>query len=195
MAPITHTFHRRDFSNKTTIGLLTTFLVLIIVSIACVGALWFLRRTRRARQAAGLIPFEDDNDKLSTPKKRGHRRASGISIASTMSFSSEKRKSGSKFVDEEKQEFLRNTTPPPSGGLPQIRITFPEETDEDGKKQSGRVVVLHVDDKGGVGMEPLPEGEQLPPYEQDRFVSLDLERIGGLKEKEYVPATKGGVAV
>lgn len=182
MAP-TGPLFRRDVSPQATTDLLIVFLVLVAVCISCVGALWILRRVRRSRKAAALLDQGGNDEKLGLPKKKGHRRVSGISIASTISF--DKRKSQCKFVDEEKQEFMANTTPPPTGGLPQIHVTFPEEDDTTGKPQSGRVVVLHLDDKGGVGMAPVPEGEKPPPYQHERFESLDLERIGGLKEKEF----------
>ena len=45
---------------------------------------------------------------------------------------------------------------------------------------------MRIGESGGVGLEPLGE-EDLPQYEKsdaERFQSLDLERIGGLKEKE-----------
>lgn len=68
--------------------------------------------------------------------------------------------------------------------VPEIRITFPDEQDEAGRPKSGRVVVVRVGETG-VGLEPLRD-EQLPAYEKEsgeRFHSLDMERIGGLKEK------------
>jgi hypothetical protein len=52
------------------------------------------------------------------------------------------------------------------------------------RPQSGRVVVVRVGEHGE-GLEPLQEN--LPPYQRDasdRFDSLDLDRIGGLKEKD-----------
>ena len=73
----------------------------------------------------------------------------------------------------------------PSSPLPEIRITFPEEEDEAGKRKSGRVVVVRVSENGGVGLEPYND-DHLPPYQKsdvERFQSLDLERMGGLKEK------------
>lgn len=71
--------------------------------------------------------------------------------------------------------------------VPEIRITFPDEQDESGRRKSGRVVVVRVTDTG-VGLEPLRDSkeEQLPAYEKEmggRFDSIDMERIGGLKEK------------
>ena len=54
-------------------------------------------------------------------------------------------------------------------------------------KSSPRVVVVRIGEGDSVGMEPLRQEESLPPYESSdaaRFESLDLERIGGLREKE-----------
>lgn len=77
---------------------------------------------------------------------------------------------------------------PPTSPLPEIRITFPEEEDEMGKRRSGRVVVVKVSELGGVGMEPLENRQGgLPAYgEEEGWKELDLERIGGLKEKPRV---------
>lgn len=80
---------------------------------------------------------------------------------------------------------LQNSDSPPSSPLPEIRITFPEEFDESGKRTSGRVVVVRVGETS-VGLEPLDE--KLPLYEQEdngRFHSVDLDRVGGLTEKEH----------
>ena len=79
---------------------------------------------------------------------------------------------------------MANSNSPPPSPIPEIRITFPEEVDEQGKRQSGRVVVVRVGEHS-VGLEPV--NEKLPPYQQyesERFQSLDLDRIGGLKEKD-----------
>ena len=73
----------------------------------------------------------------------------------------------------------------PTSPLPEIRITFPEEEDEKGNRKSARVMVVRISEKGGMGLEPY-HNDHLPPYQQsdaERFESLDLERIGGLKEK------------
>ena len=76
--------------------------------------------------------------------------------------------------------------------IPEIRITFPEEEDESGKRKSGRVVVVQVSDMGSVGLEPLrqeKEEEGLLPayYEGKDWKELDLEMMGGLKEKTSRP--------
>ena len=73
----------------------------------------------------------------------------------------------------------------PTSPIPEIRITFPEEEDEMGKRKSGRVVVVSVSDMGRVGLEPLHNGKEgLPAYEGGDWKELDLEQIGGLKEIE-----------
>lgn len=68
--------------------------------------------------------------------------------------------------------------------VPEIRITFPDEQDESGRTKSGRVVIVRVGENG-IGLEPVTE-EQLPAYEKEtgqKFHSIDMDRIGGLKEK------------
>lgn len=77
----------------------------------------------------------------------------------------------------------------PTSPVPEIRITFPEEEDDGGKRKSGRVVVVRISETGGVGLEPYND-DQLPPYQKSddgKFQSLDLERMGGLKEVERRP--------
>lgn len=47
------------------------------------------------------------------------------------------------------------------------------------------MVIVRISDAGSVGLEPCHE--ELPPYQSNdtgRFQSLDIERMGGLKEKE-----------
>jgi hypothetical protein len=90
------------------------------------------------------------------------------------------------YVYDEKSSILSSPSSPPltPESVPEIRITFPDEQDESGRRKSGRVVVVRVGETG-VGLEPLKD-EQLPAYEKEsgeRFHSLDMERIGGLKEK------------
>ncbi|KAI2642586.1 hypothetical protein GGS21DRAFT_498617 [Xylaria nigripes] len=69
--------------------------------------------------------------------------------------------------------------------VPEIHITFPDEQDEHGHRKNGRVLLVRVGE-ATVGLEPLKE-EQLPAYEKDdgsTFYSIDMDRIGGLKEKD-----------
>ena len=72
----------------------------------------------------------------------------------------------------------------PGSPVPEIRITFPEEDERGSKRTSDRVVVVKISDRGGIGLEPYKD-DHLPPYRKadERFQSLDLDRIGGLKEK------------
>ena len=74
-------------------------------------------------------------------------------------------------------------SPSSPDSIPEIRITFPEEEDSHGRKKLGRVVIVEVG-KAGVGfVRPVPE-DNLPPYQQhDGFSAVDIEKIGGLKEK------------
>ncbi|KAI0480285.1 hypothetical protein GGR56DRAFT_671413 [Xylariaceae sp. FL0804] len=77
--------------------------------------------------------------------------------------------------------------PPHSpGNIPKIHITFPDEQDEYGHPKKGNVVVVRVGETS-VGLEPLNE-EQLPAYEKEGnsgFYSIDMDKIGGLKEKDH----------
>lgn len=154
----------------TMVNLLISLLVLVLFGIALVGALLVLRRKRQGRKLSEL-PVH--NGQCVTTHNR-------FTITATPG------KHESVFVYDEKRSFLENSSSPPSGAVPEIRITFPEEEDESGKRKSGRVVVVRISEHGGVGLEPCHE-EELPPYQSNdsgRFQSLDLERMGGLKEKE-----------
>lgn len=147
--------------------LLVVLIVLLVVTIVSVFTLLFVRYRRRARQSQELPMYNEKR----TSMRSNHRR---ITVRPTESI----------YIRQEKQNLLDNSDAPPSPttSVPEIRIHFPEELDSDGKRQSGRVVVVHVGEKG-VGLEPCDD--KLPSYTQsERFQSLDLERIGGLKEKD-----------
>ena len=71
--------------------------------------------------------------------------------------------------------------------VPEIHVTLPEEMDDGGKRVSGRVVKVSISEQGAIGLEPYTHDDTLPAYQKTdsgRFQSLDLERIGGLKELE-----------
>lgn len=160
-------------NNSTMMALLVTLLVLFVISILLVTGLLFMRRRRRAHKAA-LLPMYDEKrmSTSTTSSTRSHHRRVAV------------RPSESIYVYQEKQKLIdESSTPPsPSSPIPEIRITFPEEVDDSGKRQSGGVVIVRVGDST-VGMEPVAE-ENLPAYGNDeRFQSLDLDRIGGLEEK------------
>jgi len=72
----------------------------------------------------------------------------------------------------------------PTSPVPEIRITFPEEESADGKRKSGRVVIVQVGEAGAAFVRDV-EPETLPPYQKKgQFDSVDLDKVGGLKEKE-----------
>ena len=149
--------------------LLFVFFTLLLVASVCSLALFCLHRKRLARDQASLLP---------THHQSSHHRSPSIS---NFDYGGNK----SVFVYDEKMNLIHNSSSPPSTAVPEIHITFPDEEGKTGL-QKGRVVVVHVTESGSVGMEPL-NPETLPPYQKedaDRFQSLDLERIGGLREKE-----------
>ncbi|KAF2274273.1 uncharacterized protein EI97DRAFT_444278 [Westerdykella ornata] len=151
------------------LSLVVSLLVLVLLGVALLGSLFFLRRMRNAKRQAELPLYEK--------RQSGHRRL-------TITASPGGKGRDSVLVYQEKQDLMANSSSPPQSPVPEIRITFPDEVDGTGKRQSGRVVVVRVGDHS-VGLEPLHE--DLPPYQRDasdRFDSLDLDRIGGLKEKD-----------
>ncbi|KAI9832554.1 MAG: hypothetical protein M1819_004344 [Sarea resinae] len=155
------------------VKLLIALLVLVLVGLLLIAGLFILRNRRRSRKASELPMYNEDASKRSS----NHRRL-------TITAAPFGRHSESIYVYNEKQTLMENASSSPTSPIPEIRITFPEEEDESGKRKSGRVVVVRVGDTS-VGLEPLDE-ENLPPYQKsdaERFQSLDLERIGGLKEK------------
>lgn len=161
---------KKEGIDPSMVSLLISLLVLVILGLALIGALLFLRNTRKAKKEAGLPLYEK--------RQSGHR---GLTITASPYGKGRE----SILVFQEKQDLIANSSSPPSSPkTPEIRITFPDEVDESGRQQPGRVLVVRVGEHN-VGLEPLDE-DQLPPYQRDssdRFDSLDLDRIGGLKEK------------
>ncbi|KAF1917824.1 hypothetical protein BDU57DRAFT_514291 [Ampelomyces quisqualis] len=157
--------------STTLVALIVSLLMLVLLGLVLVGALVFLRRMRHARKEAAM------NAQLPLHEKRqsNHNR---LTIA--MPYKCRE----SVVVYSEKEQLMQPAPDSPSSPVPEIRITFPDEVDESGKRQSGRVVVVRVGDHS-VGLEPVQD--HLPPYQceaSDRFDSLDLDRMGGLKEKD-----------
>ena len=150
--------------------LVVVLLALVLLALCLTGMLYYLRRQRKA-QKRNLLPTH-------------HRCPSQRRV--TISATSFLGDVESIYVVDEKADLTNHSSSLPNGPVPEIRITFPDEEDAGGKRQSGRVVVLRIADSGAVGMEPLTR-DQLPPYQQhdtERFQSLDLDRMGGLKEKD-----------
>lgn len=169
---------RDDSSNPTSLTptmmkLLIALIVILFVGTCAIAGLFVLRSRRRAKeQARSDLPFHKSN----------HRRL-------TITAAPYGRRSESIYAYKEKETFISEAGSPPASPIPEIRITFPEEEDEAGKRKSGRVVIVRISETGGVGLEPYND-DQLPPYqrvESERFESLDLDRMGGLKELERGP--------
>lgn len=160
-----------DYEYDSHSGLLFGFFVLFMFACAVSVSLIYLRKRRLARQMA-LLP---------THQRRGHQRS--LTITTTPAYAGREQV----YVYDEKMNLIGGSNCRPDSPVPEIRITFPDEVDqESGQKKSGRVVVVRITDSGSVGMEPL-QSEQLPPYQQadaGRFQSLELDRLGGLRERE-----------
>jgi len=184
MAVIQRLVVRDDWASTTNItpmmmNLLIALVALLSFGPALVAGLLILRNRRKARQVQELtdLPFHDHHP---TSKFLSHRRLA-------VTASPYGRNSHAINIYNEKEIMVEETSRPssPTSPLPEIRITFPEEEDEVGKLKSGRVVVVRISENGGVGLEPYND-DHLPPYQKsdsERFQSLDLDRMGGLKEK------------
>ncbi|KAK3049499.1 hypothetical protein LTR09_009166 [Extremus antarcticus] len=176
MAPTT--LLRRDdhLLNGTTSTLTIVLVVLVAVTLILVGALLFLRQRRKAQRLE--LPAYSEK-RVSTSSTHSHHRRITARPSQSIHI----------YRDKEIRVSESSSAPPsPTSSVPEIRITFPEEVDASGKRQSGRVVVVHVGDTG-VGLQPMDE--KLPEYEQrdSGFQSVDLEKVGGLMEKETRPSS------
>lgn len=162
--------------NSAITEILLAFLFLFLVSIILTFTLLHIRQKKRLEESTTGALAKCPNG--SSPWLPNHKR---LTITARPVWTAD-----SVCSRQEKQGLLPPLPATPDSPVPEIRITFPEEFDASGKRQSGRVVVVRLGDSG-VALEPVPEN--LPPYpghESDQFDSLDLERIGGLKEKEYL---------
>ncbi|KAL8800194.1 MAG: hypothetical protein Q9182_005352 [Xanthomendoza sp. 2 TL-2023] len=185
--PPSRLLYVRSDSASTTLTPTTTSLLIALTILLCTGfglvaVLLLLRSRRKARQCPQLPSnARSPHNGLCSPsnpsgKKISHHRRLTVSATpySTRDLN----------VHCEKKVLASPASSAPSSPVPEIRITFPEEEDESGKRKSGRVVVVSISEKGHVGLEPYRD-EHLPPYGHDdaeRFQSLDLDRLGGLKE-------------
>ncbi|KAG5779141.1 hypothetical protein H9Q73_007214 [Fusarium xylarioides] len=171
-----------DGSNDNMINLMLGLLGLVFLGLILVAILFLFRRARRQKQQTiqseedGLPSYYDSNSKRFT----NHR---GLTIETTHNG-----RSSVFVVNQDGRPMLANPNSPPYSpdNVPEIHITFPDEKDEQGRQQSGRVLVVRVGDNSTVGLEPMNE-EQLPAYEKEakgQFYSIDMDQIGGLKEKD-----------
>ncbi|KAF8436745.1 hypothetical protein BGX38DRAFT_59359 [Terfezia claveryi] len=160
---------KREGSDQSGLGndlapLVIALLILVSVGMLLGGTLFFIRRHRRSVESQSC----------------GNTRNTRKLTITTIPFGDIRRSYS------EKQRLMDNLSPMPltPDSIPEIRITFPEEEDAQGRRKSGRVVIVEVGEAGVGYVRPVPE-ENLPPYQQhDGFSSVDLEKIGGLKEKD-----------
>lgn len=180
MAPPLARLARRDTDESresiSVVNLLIAILVLVFVGLLAFAVLILLRRMRRQkRMMSETLPQYEDVKRTSN-----HRR---------LTIQTDGNGRSSVIVVNSGQPMLANPHSPPHSpdNVPEIHITFPDEQDEQGRRKSGRVVVVRVGETT-VGLEPLPD-EQLPAYEKEsstQFSAIDIDKIGGLKEKEYL---------
>ncbi|KAK6584406.1 hypothetical protein PZA11_002630 [Diplocarpon coronariae] len=164
-----------DYSmSGTMIDLLIALMVLVLVALGLAGALLAVRKVRRSRAIARQqLPTYNEPTNSARPVSN-HRRL-------TVTAAPYGRASSIYVYGDEKSAMMSPTTP--TSPVPEIRITFPDEHDEAGRRKSGGVVIVRVGENG-VGLEPVQD-EQLPAYEKEggeRFHSIDMESIGGLRE-------------
>ncbi|KAF2672278.1 hypothetical protein BT63DRAFT_192917 [Microthyrium microscopicum] len=176
--PALHKLVVRDDSSSdgsmtpTMLKLLIALVVLAVVTILLIAGLLILRAVKRTRSR----PSSLNAQAFGSEKTSNYRRLTIETMNTTPA-----------YAIQEKGAFVIGDSQPttPTTPLPEIHITFPDEVDKTGRPQSGRVVVVHMGDNDAVGLAPLEDS--LPPYEREggqRFQSLDLDRIGGLKEKD-----------
>jgi hypothetical protein len=146
---------------------------LLLFALILVSCLWLLRRARQRRMQAESLPSYHDIS----------RNRHGLTIETTHNG-----RASVLVIGRDGNPMLRSPNSPPHSpdNVPEIHITFPDEKDAQGHHKSGRVLVVRVGDNATVGLEPM-HNEQLPAYEKEakgQFYSLDMNEIGGLKEKD-----------
>lgn len=156
-----------ESTSTTQVHLLIAFIVLVSVGSSICGALYLIRCRNNRLQ-------------LPTHESR-HKSLTVTAVPYSKRFST-----SSSFY--EKSSPISPTSP-----VPEIRITFPEEEGPDGRRKSGRVVIVQVGEAGAAFVRDIPAGqlereqeEALPKYTDKKtkeFSSVDLDNVGGLKEK------------
>lgn len=143
-------------------------ILFLAASICFAFGVYFFLRRRRQIPSRSLLPIHN---------KSAHHRQLNIST----NFNGPRH--SSVYVYDEKRNLIANASSSASGSVPEIRITFPDEEGTSQKTRGGRVVIVKVGDSGTVGMEPVKDDDLLPPYQTaERFQSIDMDRIGGLKD-------------
>ena len=163
--------------NSSVVNLLIALLVLVFVGLVAFALLVLLRRMRRQKRMMNeTLPQYQDVKRTGNHRRLTIQTTNGNGRSSVI------------VVDNNGKPMLANPQSPPHSpdNVPEIHITFPDEQDDQGRPTSGRVVVVRVGETS-VGLEPLHD-EQLPAYEKEsktQFYSIDMDKIGGLKEKEF----------
>lgn len=171
--------YRRDSdadSDDSWNGAISMDITIILVAIAfCsmlgVGFIYGLRKYKDAQLAA-----RNQLPQYNSPSHSKNSR--GLSIDPPAYSPS----SNAPSYYDEKSSYASTPVSP----VPEIRITFPDDVDEQGRAVKGSVVIVKIGERGGVGLEPVRDEEALPRYERDgkRWEEVDMDLIGGLKEKE-----------
>lgn len=167
---------RNTDGSDSMLNLMIGLLALALCSLVLASLLFvFYRRRRLQRLRNGTLPKYQD--------VRQNPNGHSLTIETTRNGHS-----SVYYIGQDGQPMLQNPHSPPHSpdNVPEIHITFPDEHDENGRPQSGRVLVVRVGDNATVGLEPMKE-EQLPAYEKEakgQFQSIDMDQIGGLKEKD-----------
>ncbi|KAI2612602.1 uncharacterized protein GGS25DRAFT_476103 [Hypoxylon fragiforme] len=159
--------------SDTAVDLMIAFLGVSFFALVMVALLLVLRRAKRERQMQNeTLPHYND-----IKHDGNHTRHLTIQTADGRS---------SILVLNGRPMLADPNSPPHSpNNVPEIHITFPDEQDENGRSKKGSVVVVRVGETS-VGLEPVKD-EQLPAYEKESstgFYSIDMDQIGGLKEKD-----------
>ncbi|KAI0390805.1 hypothetical protein F5Y17DRAFT_443142 [Xylariaceae sp. FL0594] len=161
-----------DSFDDSTMNAMIALLALVLSGLILTLALLMLRRHRQQLLHQQLPSYKD----IENGAGRNTRR---LTIQTPNGKSS--------IVVVNGRPMLADPQAPPHSpkNVPEIHITFPDEHDEHGRPRNGRVLLVRVGETT-IGLEPLRD-EQLPAYEKQGssdFYSIDMDRIGGLKEKD-----------
>ncbi|KAI5465537.1 hypothetical protein BGZ63DRAFT_107228 [Mariannaea sp. PMI_226] len=173
-----------DDGSDHMINLLLVILGVVFLGLILVSVLFFFRRARRLQAMRAKVLDDDDGlPSYYDTKPYGNNNHRGLTIETKHNG-----RSSILVINHDNHPMLANPNSPPHSpdNVPQIHITFPDEQDEQGRPKSGRVLVVRVGDNSTVGLEPMHD-EQLPAYEKEakgQFYSIDMNQIGGLKEKD-----------
>lgn len=165
-----------DASNSNLVNLLIALLSLVFLGMVLLAMFFGLRRVRKQKQLREqTLPQYQDVKRTSNHRRLTIETKGGMGRSSVIIF-------------KDGQPMLANPQSPPHSpdNVPEIHITFPDEEDKQGRRKSGRVVVVRLSEGSNVGLEPVND-EQLPAYEKEsntQFYSIDMNQIGGLKEKD-----------